>query len=252
MNTDGELFKKRLIELANRAYDTGVPTFTPFMGLLEQDIFRRCEMEFSHVPYAMFGGTEGSERVMARFGDEQLCGYSAPFPIVCIKAAPLSRRFSDELTHRDILGAVMNLGIDRSTTGDIVIRDNIAYLFCNETVAPLIIDSLTRAKHTELHAEAVERPPEGELYKLKRVKINIASERLDCIVKEFLRVGRGEASELIAKGRVFINGKLCESVSKPLKSGDVVSVRGNGRFIFRETVNMTRKGRLSAEIDVFC
>ena len=71
MNTDGELFKKRLIELANRAYDTGVPTFTPFMGLLEQDIFRRCEREFSHVPYAMSARTEDCETLKARTGDEQ-------------------------------------------------------------------------------------------------------------------------------------------------------------------------------------
>lgn len=251
MNTDGELFKKRLIELANRACNIGVPTFTPFMGLLEQDVFRCCEKELSFVPYTLFGGTEGCERVMARFGDEQLCGYAAPFPIVCIKAAPLSQRFSDELTHRDILGAVMSLGIDRSAIGDIVIRDNIAYLFCNETVAPLIIKSLTRARRTELQAEAVEKLPEGELYRLKRLSVNIASERLDCVVKEFLRVGRGAASDVITKGRVFINGRLCESVSKPLKSGDVVSVRGNGRFIFRDTVKKTRKGRLAAEIDVF-
>ncbi len=250
--TESELlFKKRILELSERAYSTGVPCFTPFMGLLEQDIFRCAEKEFLHVPHTLFGGTIGCERVMARFGDETLCGYEAPFPIACIKAEPLSRKFSDELTHRDILGAIMNLGIDRSTIGDIVIRDNTAYIFCTQTIAPHILENLLRARHTDLHLELIDDPPGGELYRLQGQSLNVASERLDCLVSQFLRIGRGEAADIIAHGRLFINGRSCESGSKLLKCGDIVSIRGAGRFIFRRTIKETRKGRLVVEIDRF-
>lgn len=250
-NESDELIKKRIIELADRAYSTGVFCFTPFMGLAEQDVFRHAEKEFAHVTYTLFGGTEGCERLMARFGDEELCGYEAPFPIACIKAEPLSMRFADALTHRDLLGAIMNLGINRSTVGDIVVRDNCSYIFCTDAIAPYIIDNLICAKHTHLHLELIDGKPTGELYRLQKQTVNIASERLDCLVSQFLKVGRGEAAEIIARGRLFINGRCCESCSKLLKSGDIVSIRGAGRFIFKDIIKETRKGRLVAEIDRF-
>lgn len=250
-NESDKLIKNRIIELANRAYNTGVFCFTPFMGLAEQNIFRYSEKEFAHVPYTLFGGAEHCERLMARFGDEDLCGYEAPFPIACIKAEPLSMRFSDALTHRDLLGAIMNLGINRSSVGDIVVRDDCSYIFCAEVIAPYIIDNLTCAKHTHLHLKLADGKPTGELYRLKRQMVNIASERLDCLVSQFLKVGRGEAAEIIACGRLFINGRCCKSCSKLLKSGDIVSIRGAGRFIFKDIIKETRKGRLVAEIDRF-
>lgn len=246
-----ELFRKRIIELANRSYNTGVFCFTPFMGLAEQDTFRRCEKEFAHVPYSLFGGTQGCERLMARFGDENLFGYSAPFPIVCIKAEPISNRFADALTHRDILGAIMNLGINRNTVGDIVIRDNVSYVFCAKSVAAHIVENLIRAKHTDLHLECIDEPPSGQLYRLQNQNINIASERIDCIVSQFLKVGRSETAEIISSGRLFINGRCCQSCSKPLNCGDIVSIRGDGRFVFRGVVRETRKNRFVAEIDRF-
>ena len=252
MKDERELFRKRLIELAERSDRSMVPCFTPFMGLMEQDIFRCTEKEFSHVPYTLFGGTEGCERVMARFGDEANCSYMPPFPIVCLKGTPLSAKFADDLTHRDILGAVMNLGIDRNTTGDIVIRDNCFYLFCTEGVALHIEENLIRARHTDLRIERVDKPPKGELYRLERQQINSASERVDGITAQFLKAGRSEVASIIEQRRLFINGRVCENGGKTLKSGDIVSVRGSGRFIFRETVKTTKKGRLMIEIDRFC
>lgn len=252
MRDEEELFRRRLTELAERSERNMIPCFTPFMGLMEQDIFRCAEKEFSHIPHALFGGAEGCERVMARFGDETSCSYTLPFPIACLKGAPLSAKFADNLTHRDILGAVMNLGIDRNTTGDIVIRDNCFYLFCTESVAPHIEENLIRARHTDLRIERVDEPPRGELYRLERLRINSASERVDGVTAQFLKTGRGEVASIIGQRRLFINGRVCESGSRALKSGDMVSVRGVGRFIFRGTVKTTKKGRLIIEIDRFC
>lgn len=79
---------------------------------------------------AMFsGGVDGCERQILRFGDEESLGYDAGFPICCIEIKPLIEKFADALTHRDYLGALMHLGIERSTLGDIMIRDKTAYLF---------------------------------------------------------------------------------------------------------------------------
>lgn len=245
------LLKKRIIELAERTYRTGIPSFTPFLGLAEQDVFRCTENEIMHVPHSLFGGADGCERIMVRFGDENLCGYEIPFPIELIQAEPLSKKFADNLSHRDILGAIMNLGIDRSTTGDIILRDNTAYIFCTSGIASYIEENLVKAKHTDLSCKRVFELPEGKLYKLNTLTLNVASERIDCVVSQFLHVGRNEGSELIRQGKLFINGRVCESPSKVLKQGDIVSVRGYGRFIFRESVRRTKTGRLFIAIDKF-
>ena len=78
MPTDDALLQKRFLELAEKSYARGSYTFTNFLGLAEQDIFQRVRREFAHVPCRLFGGCEGCERVIARFGDEDLCGYDQP------------------------------------------------------------------------------------------------------------------------------------------------------------------------------
>ena len=129
-HTDEAVFKKKLLELASRANGSGRCTFTPFLGLAEQNILRCAEKELSGVIRTEFGGADGCERIMVRFGDPEDCGYACPFPIRCIRAIPRSKKFAEQLTHRDILGSLMALGIDRNRTGDIAVRENEIYIFC--------------------------------------------------------------------------------------------------------------------------
>ena len=138
---ENELLKKRFTELANKSYNAGIYLFTDFLGLAEQAVFNEAKAAFRHIPYTAFGGAAGAERIMIRFGDTESFGYTEDFPIVCIKAEPVSQKFADKLTHRDFLGAILNLGIQRSTLGDIPIIDNVGYIFAKEDIAPFIIFS---------------------------------------------------------------------------------------------------------------
>ena len=132
MDADEVLFQKRLSELANKAYTNSQYLFTGFLSLAELNCYYQMERELSYVPVTVFGGTADCERVMLRFGDEALCGYVEPFPIACVEIAPLIEKFGEELSHRDYLGALMNLGIERATLGDIVIEGKRACLFLKE------------------------------------------------------------------------------------------------------------------------
>ncbi len=251
MPTDDALLQKRFLELAEKSYARGSYTFTNFLGLAEQDIFQRVRREFAHVPCRLFGGCEGCERVIARFGDEDLCGYDQPFPIQCVKAAPLSRKFADKLTHRDVLGALMNLGIDRAQLGDIVVREEAAYLFCTETIAPFLLENLTRAKHTELTCSLSETLPEGSLFTLQPESCLVSSERADGVAAHVYRLSRNEMAERIRAGKLFVNGRRCESGSLVLKPGDVVSLRGEGRFRYGGVERDTKSGKFSVTIELY-
>jgi len=245
------LLQKRLIELAEKAYGQGSYTFTNFLGLAEQDVLSRTERDIRHVPKTLFGGAEGCQRVMVRFGDEDLCGYDQPFPIVCLCAAPTAPKYADKLTHRDILGALMNLGITREQLGDIVLRDNTAYIFATEKIAPYIADNLTKAKHTQLTVRIVDALPDGALFTLETRQCVVASQRIDGIVAHAYKHSRNQVNELFRGGKVFLNGRCCENTGTVLKEGDTVSVRGEGRFIYRGAVRTTKSGNLSVEIDVY-
>ena len=128
-------------------------TFTEFLGLAEQDVFNQIESELRYVGYKIFGGTDDGERVIVRFGNEEELGYSVDYPIKCLVIRPLMQKFAEDLTHRDFLGALMNLGIKREKLGDIIIHENEGYLFCLEQIADYIVDNLTRVKHTSVTVE---------------------------------------------------------------------------------------------------
>lgn len=257
MDADEALFKKRLVELANKAYTNSQYLFTSFLSLAELNSYYQMERELSYVPVTIFGGTADCERVMLRFGDEELCGYEEPFPIVCVEIAPLIEKFGEELNHRDYLGALMNLGIERATLGDIVIDGNHdkkchAFLFCTEKMSSYIIDELDKVRHTNVRCEIAKEIPKSTVTRLERKAVQVSAARADSIIAKLYNLSRSESVELFRAKKVFVNGRLNENNSGQLKPGDKVSVRGFGRFAFVGVSGETRKGKLNVEADVYC
>ncbi len=246
MMTDDKFLQKRFTELAERAYASGRYIYSDFLGLNETDILMRMKKELQYAGLTLFGGTSDCERVVARFGD---CGYDETYPITCLSASPLQQKFADRLTHRDILGALMNLGIERDLIGDIYIKDNVAYFFCISRVAPVIISDFTNAKHTTLVCREVDALPDGTGTEPQEERIQITSERADVIVAATYDLSREESLEVFREGKVFIDGRQCENNSAAVKPGTVVSVRGYGRFRYLGYENLSRKGKLNAKIE---
>lgn len=186
MNRDEEFLIKRIKDLAEQSYRTGLYTYTGFLNQQEQAVYARVRKDTAPVTAMFSGGVDGCERQILRFGDEESLGYDAGFPICCIEIKPLIEKFADALTHRDYLGALMHLGIERSTLGDIMIRDKTAYLFCLEKIAPFIPENLDQVKHTHVQCRILDRMPEAVRPKLQAVKLIVPSMRLDVIVGKAL------------------------------------------------------------------
>lgn len=252
MDSDGILFKKRLEELAGKAYNNSQYFFTGFLSVAELDIYYQMERDLSYVTVTAFGGTKDCERVMLRFGDEELCGYEEPFPIVCLEISPLIEKFGETLSHRDYLGALMNLGIERSTLGDIVIKDKHAFLFCAEKMAPYILDSLNKVRHTSVICAPAKQIPESTVTRLEHKSVQVSAERADSVIAKAYGLSRSDSVELFRGKRVFVNGRLNENNSGQLKAGDKVTVRGYGRFQYAGVTHETRKGKLNVELDLYC
>ena len=99
----------RLQDLAKRAYRQNIYTYTGFLTPAELAVVYEKQADFSFVGMTCFGGTPECERQMVQFGSEELFGYAGVFPISIILVEPLLDKFAEDLSHRDFLGALMNL-----------------------------------------------------------------------------------------------------------------------------------------------
>ncbi len=251
MSEEAQL-KKRFLELADRAYTNYQYQFTGFLNLMETSLFLQSAREFPHVPYTLYGGTEDCERQMARIGSVELMGYEEPFPICCLKSEPNLQKFADQLGHRDVLGALMNLGVERSNIGDIILCDNVAYIFCHERMAEFLATELTQIRHTPVKCSVIEALPEAAtLRKTENVRVQVASVRLDALISKVYNLSRGDSLELFRLKRVFVDGKICENNSYTVKADEVISVRGFGKFKYLSQDGVSKKGKLNVTVEKY-
>ncbi len=243
--------KKRYLELANRAYGNSTYVFTAFLDLAGLSAFQSTLTSLPPVPYQLWGGAEGCERKMLRFGNEDLCGYDMPFPITCLKAEPANRKFAEKLTHRDFLGALMALGMEREMLGDIIVQESCAYIFCHSRIADYICRNIAQVRRTTLTFEITDTPPEGELFRTEKKVVQLSSERIDALIAHVFKMSRGDAQSLFPMGKIYVDGRLCESPGYTPKQGQIISVRGFGRMRYRGVESLSKKGKCNTVVEVY-
>lgn len=247
MEKEEQLFRKRIQELADFCFRRDVPVNTDFLNLSEQTIFQSISGTLPPVRFILSGGFEMAERKVVCFlpsYEEEI----SEMPYDCLKICPVNRKFAEELNHRDYLGALMNLGIERSMMGDIVMRDKDAYVFVLKKMSGYIMDQLTTIRHTSVYTELVDHA--GEFLKPDFEEINgtVSSLRLDSITALCGRLSRGKAAQLIEAEKVSVNGQIVTQASKCLKDEEILSIRGIGKFKFMGNGGLTKKGRIPVTI----
>ncbi len=248
--------KNRFLELAHKAYNSNTFTFTSFLGMSELDTFYSLQAELnkegiSDSEYTLYGGYEDAERLIIRFGNPDELGYEEAFPIACIHIRPLNAKFADKLTHRDFLGALMNLGIEREVLGDIICDEKEAFVFCHSRMAEYICNNLSYVKHTGIMCSPTDGIKELPRKEPKEAVIQASSLRTDAVIAKVYGFSRNESLECFRTGRVFVNGRLCESNSKLLKEEDCITVRGNGKFVIKSQIGISKKGKLNIKVSIY-
>lgn len=246
--TEEEVLRKRLSELAQKSYQSSIYTFTNFLGEAQLDTALSMERELSYAGMKLWGGMEGTGRQVLRFGDPKQLGYEEEFPIVCLVMEPLIRKFAEDLTHRDFLGALMNLGIERELLGDIVVKDRTGYLFCLERIAPYIMQELDQVRHTHIRVRQTKELPDEIKPEEEEQTIIVNAQRLDAVIAKVYHLSRSQSIGLFREKKVFVCGRQCENNSYVCKEQDIISVRGYGKFVFAQIQGTTGKGRLSIRI----
>ena len=242
-----EFFLKRVQELANLSYQRDIVTFSDFLNLNEQNMVSSLKQQFPQVVMETFGGYDNAERQMVAFHPDALA-FTWEYPIDCLKIEPKAIKFSENLSHRVYMGALLNLGVDSSVIGDIIVQEKAAWFFCQSKMTEFFLENLCRVRHTNILITKVNDPEEFPHPNLESINGTCASVRLDSLIALAFKASRSSMVSYIESGQVFVNGKLITSNGYEPKEGDIVSVRGKGRFIFDGVSHQTKKGRCGVHI----
>lgn len=226
------------------------PAFTDFMDRAKCARFAERMRGIRELQVTLYGGMEDCERQRMGFSLEEIP--LEAFPIKIIKIRRKSRKFGQaDLGHRDYLGSILGLGIDRGKVGDILVSEEEAVCFVTEEIAPYITAMLEQVSKTAVIAEEAEGAEAIPQRQTERKRLTVASLRLDAVAGEAFHLSRGKVQALIGAEKAQVNWNTVTNTSHQLKEGDMVSLRGFGRFRVREIGGKTKKDRTGLEIETY-
>ena len=239
-------FGKRIAELYERSRERGIFVYTPFLSLSEQaETTAIC----GNKNVSFYGGAEFAERRIARFGSAEELGYDEDLPIAVLKISCRAGKFASSLSHRDYLGAILNLGIEREKIGDIFVNGQFCYVVTTEIPAETIKRELCRVGREQVVTESAEEIPETFAPKTEEKEIIVSSCRADVFVCAVWNLSRSDGQKLFEKQFVSVDGKVPGGGDRELKRGAVVTARGYGKFRVGETLGKTKKNNFAVKIE---
>ncbi|MBP3892386.1 MAG: RNA-binding protein [Solobacterium sp.] len=233
----------RLRDLQNQALRTHRHLESHF---LEEADLMLAQKEFQSDSLVRFdGGYEGARKKKVIFQSDEEDDFS---DIVCLWSA-VDQRFRT-IGHRDVLGSLMGLQIDRNSFGDFWIEDKDIYIYTTNQMGDFLSTHLTSIGRHSVAFEKIEAHPIQQ-FQTKHLQLVIASNRIDAIVAALAHVSRAKAKEMIHNGFVQINHIPLVKVDEVCNNNCTISIRRVGRFIYLGTAHKTKKDRIVAEFEQF-
>lgn len=240
------MLKKRIEELRKRADYAYRTEFTDFLTLSEAETAKFAANGSNHMFY---GGLPDTERQMLCIAPEDVTIVPELFPICGVRIVPKNTKFAEAFSHRDVLGSVLGLGLERAVIGDIYIKDKEAYLLCAERIADFLTEQLTQVRHTNVICEIAQAEESEFTKEFQIVSRTVSANRIDAITAAAFGVSRSSAATAVSAGKVFINGREVTSPSVIVREQDVISFRGFGKARLKEIGGLTKKGRIAVTLE---
>ena len=236
----------RVLDKLELAQNRGVPAHTPFLSPGEGASVTDLLNAWGRPRHLFWGGYEGAERTICVFlpdwqEDEDFLS-DPEGPLAAIQA---TFHDSASLSHRDILGSLMGLGITREKLGDILLPgDGRCQVVALREALPILLSQWESAGRWKLSlkeiplSELVVRPPQ-----VKTIRDTVATPRLDAVLAAGFSLSRSKAAAYIAAGKVAVNHRECLKGDKAVEEGDVLTCRGLGKCLVKEVPGQSKKGR---------
>ena len=250
---DGEerLELARALDQMELARNRSVPACTKFLSPALQALLCDLLAACGHPRHLFFGGYEGAERAVCVFlpdwqeEDDWLTDEDKP-----VTALRYTFPTGSGLTHRDMLGGLMGIGIVRACVGDILVGDGVCDVLVLKESAHIVLDQFSGAGRYRLSGTEISlselKPAPAEV---RHIRDTVATLRLDAVLSSGFSVARGKAAELIGAGRVSVNHRECLKPDKNVKEGDVFTCKGLGKCVLTAVLGESRKGRIMIEME---
>lgn len=230
-------------------------TYTDFLDMYQISLVSNFLKKISFKEYILVGGYKEAERkcLIIYPSKEEENAKKLEKEILKIVRINLYDEDIGKYTHRNYLGGIVKLGLKREKVGDILVRKEGADIICLESFAEILkqeLSTLTRFEKSKIEIKEMNEIIVPIVQK-EEIKIIIPSFRLDNFVSDLARTSRSKAVEIIKQERVFINGQNETKVSKQVKEGDIITIRGKGRFVVKQLSGTTRSGRTVVIIEKY-
>ena len=251
---DGEerILLARALDKLELAQRRDVPAHTAFLSPGQQASVAGLLNAWGRPRHRFWGGYSNSERqicfFLAGWQDEDAPLNDAEGPLTALEA-----KFSADapLTHRDILGSLMGLGITRELLGDILLpQPGLCQVVALREAAPILLSQWEGAGRYKVSLSEIPlsrlapKPPQ-----VKTIRDTVATPRLDAVVASGFSLSRSRASALIAAGKVALNHRECLKADRPVAEGDTLTCRGLGKCVIKEVPGRSKKGRTMLVIE---
>lgn len=221
-------------------------TFTDFLNPVKSKKFIDIlsKQKLHDLTITSFGGHKMAERNVIGFFYDSEC---EQFPIVSI-LIKYNSKFSKNLTHRDFLGSILGLGIERSKTGDILLSDGFATVYVLSEISDYICSNLEKVSNTKVSAYRSELEQTDFNQQIQKKRIIVTSLRVDVVLGNAFNLSRSKVSKLILSEKAFINWSSITNTSKVVSEKDVLTLRGFGRVEIFEFIGKSKKDRFIIDI----
>ena len=230
--------------------------YTDFLDMYQVALVKSFLKRIEFTNYVLYGGFENAERkVIIIYPEKYNMNMVEKNYSKIIKAIKITLDDEEKgkYSHRNYLGGVVKIGMKREKVGDILVSEDGADILVKEETAETLkqeLGTLTRFENAKIEIIELQDLRKQEI-KVEEITIIVPSLRLDNFVSDLARTSRSKAVQIIDSERVFINGQNETKVSKQVKLGDVITIRGKGRFIVKEFNGSTRSGRTVVKIEKY-
>ena len=259
-NSNELSLEERLDDMIDVCIGRFTPGFTKFLDGGELVKAKNYLSRFKNdVLCVAFGGFYNCERAVLGIFPKSIYGYDGVkieslyemFELCFVK---ISGSGFKRLTHRDFLGSVLGLGLKRDTVGDIVIDESgtSAVVAFTKPAGMLVLSELEFVGNDRVKTKQVdiENLPSIK-YEFQVISGTVASFRLDCVLALAVSTSREKAKRLIDLKAVSVNHAEALKCDTQICEGDLLSVRGVGRFKIAKLGDTTKKGRNRIEVHKF-
>jgi len=242
-NADERLFAARCLDYVHAVVKAKkAVVLTGFLdpgqaGLLE-DICRG----YGGARALLWGGYREAERRRALVLAKDNQWYEEDYKVEILQVVPLMP--DGQPGHRDYLGSLMGLGINRDKIGDIVRQEKGVAIFTAGEILTFLLQNLNKVGRHPVTVQILDRAGfKFSAPELLEKVVTAASPRLDALVGKAFNLSRADSTLLVQQGKVFQNWRQQINPSKLVIEGDVISCRGHGRFRVLRCAGMTKKAR---------